>query len=101
MHEIKPVTLDTLKPGECGMIHGYSKARELHHRLKELGLVEGTRLRVRRCAPWGDPMELSVRGYHLSIRKEDAHCILVIKTEDGCGCGHGHRHRNGRGHERS
>ncbi len=96
MQEIIPVTLDTLLPGESGIIHGYAGARELHHRLKELGFVEGTRVRVRRCAPWGDPMELVIRGYHLSIRKEDAKCILVLKEKTAC---HGPqcrcRHRHG------
>jgi len=94
------VTLDVLLPGEGGIIEGYSESKELHHRLKELGLVEGTRVRVRRCAPWGDPMELSVRGYHLSIRKEDAKCIRVRRDEDApasrqCGCGKKHRYRGG------
>jgi hypothetical protein len=55
-------------------------------------------VRVRRCAPLGDPMELSIRGYHLSIRKQDARGILVEKdkTLEGLGscCGRGrHRHR--------
>lgn len=80
MPEVKIVTLDTLLPGEGGIIRGYAKARDLHQRLKELGLVEGTMVRVRRFAPWGDPMELSIRGYHLSIRKEDAGHILVEVT---------------------
>jgi ferrous iron transport protein A len=101
MPEMNIVTLDLLLPGEGGTIRGYSKAQDLHHRLKELGLVAGTRLRVRRCAPLGDPMELSIRGYHLSIRKQDARNILVEKdAEPSCGpgsCGGRgrHRHRGG------
>ncbi|MFH0984912.1 MAG: FeoA family protein [Candidatus Omnitrophota bacterium] len=95
------VTLDRLLPGEAGTIQGYAGVEDLHHRLKELGLVAGTRVRVRRCAPLGDPMELSIRGYHLSIRKQDARGILIRKDEGSscvpgaCG-GHGrHRHRGG------
>ena len=84
MPEMKFITLDKLLPGEGGVIRGYSDAQELHYRLKELGLVEGTRVRVRRCAPLGDPMELSIRGYHLSIRKQDARSILVEKDEGFC-----------------
>ena len=96
MPEMKAVTLDTLLPGEGGFIRGYSEAKELHHRLKELGLVGGTMVRVRRCAPLGDPMELSIRGYHLSIRKEDARHILVLKDEQGpCGRGRGCGCRDG------
>ena len=91
------VTLDKLRPGEAGAIREYTKAEDLHHRLKELGLVVGTQVRVRCCAPLGDPMELSVRGYHLSIRKQDAAHILV-ERQDGlcgqnCGCGRQERHR--------
>lgn len=94
MPEIEPITLDQLRPGESGIILGYSEAQALHYRLKELGLVEGTRIKVRRCAPLGDPMEFVVRGYHLSIRKEDARCVLVQKEEGtDCGCGHRHRRR--------
>lgn len=96
MPEMKCITLDRLLPGEGGTIRGYSEAQDLHHRLKELGLVEGTHVRVRRCAPLGDPMELSIRGYHLSIRKQDAKSILVEKDEECCGldpCGNRRRHR--------
>jgi len=100
MPEINIIPLDRLLPGEGGIVRGYSEAQELHYRLKELGLVAGTRVRVRRCAPLGDPMELSIRGYHLSIRKQDARSILVEKDEGSCGpgpCGHRGRHRHGGG----
>jgi Fe2+ transport system protein FeoA len=76
---MKIMTLDRLLPGEGGFVRGYAEAQDLHYRLKELGLVEGTRVRVRRCAPLGDPMELSIRGYHLSIRRQDAAKILVSR----------------------
>lgn len=93
MSEMNIVPLDKLLPGEGGFINAYSEPKDLHHRLKELGLVKGTRVRVRRCAPLGDPMELSIRGYHLSIRREDAKHILIVKDgEELRGC------RNERGH---
>ncbi|HOW87631.1 MAG TPA: FeoA family protein [Candidatus Omnitrophota bacterium] len=96
MPTLTPVTLDQLLPGESGVILGYAKAQALHHRLKELGLVEGTRIKVKRCAPLGDPMEFVIRGYHLSIRKEDARCVLIQKDEDAdYSCGRRHRHRSG------
>ena len=97
MPEVNKVTLDRLLPGEAGIVAGYSEAQDLHHRLKELGLVAGTRVRVRRCAPLGDPMELSIRGYHLSIRKQDAKTILVEKDANACvrgACQGGRRHRH-------
>lgn len=95
MSEIKPVTLDQLLPGESGVIQGYAQPHEIHHRLKELGLVHGTRVRVRRCAPLCDPMEIAVRGYHLSLRKQDARYILVKKDDPQGGfCRGGLRHRH-------
>lgn len=79
MPEIENTPLDQLKAGESGIIRRYEKAEDLHHRLKELGLVQGTKITVKRFAPFGDPMEILVRGYKLSIRKQDAAKILVEK----------------------
>ena len=75
------VPLDRLTAGESGMIEAYKGQQDLHQRLKELGLVKGTLVTVKRFAPLGDPMEIMVRGYHLSIRKQDAATILVSKCE--------------------
>jgi len=77
MPEIAPVTLDQLKAGERGIIRGYYGEEDLHYRLKELGLVTGTQILVKRFAPLGDPMEIVLRGYSLSIRKQDASKILM------------------------
>jgi ferrous iron transport protein A len=75
------ITLDRLSVGESGVIEAYKGQQDLHQRLKELGLVRGTFISVKRLAPLGDPMEILVRGYHLSIRKQDAATILVSKCE--------------------
>lgn len=61
------------------MIHAYKSRGDVQHRLRELGLVRGTVILVKRFAPLGDPMEICVRGYNLSLRKEDAAQILVRK----------------------
>ena len=82
MPEMKPRTLDQLKAGERGLILGYQGEEDLHYRLKELGLVAGTRILVKRFAPMGDPMEIVLRGYSLSIRKQDATKILVSKESE-------------------
>ncbi len=74
---MKTVALDQLKTGERGVIQGYQSEEDLHYRLKELGLVTGTQILVKRFAPLGDPMEIVLRGYSLSIRKQDAAKILV------------------------
>lgn len=59
------------------------KVKKLHaegamkRRLMDMGITRGTEIRVRKLAPLGDPMELSLRGYELSLRKEDAANIEV------------------------
>lgn len=80
MSEEKILTLDQLAEGEKGVIEGYRAAEELHLRLKELGLVNGTRIQVKRFAPLGDPIEILVRGYKLSLRKQDAAKICVKRV---------------------
>lgn len=49
----------------------------LKRRIMDMGLVKGTEIYVRKVAPLGDPIELSVRGYELSVRKGDAELIEV------------------------
>jgi len=46
-------------------------------RFKEMGLLAGTRVTLVRCAPLGDPIEIKVRGYHLSLRKSEAAHVIV------------------------
>ena len=46
-------------------------------RIMDMGLTKGTSLYVRKVAPLGDPVELTVRGYELSVRKNDAECVTV------------------------
>ena len=49
----------------------------LRRRIMDMGLTKGTEIHVRKVAPLGDPMELTVRGYELSVRKSDAELIEV------------------------
>ncbi|MEX0748157.1 MAG: FeoA family protein [Rhodothermales bacterium] len=69
-------TLRDLKPGEHGTISGFT-SDDLPNRLLEMGLLPGTMVEVVRLAPFGDPIDLKVRGYHLSIRKHEADLIEV------------------------
>lgn len=78
---MKIMTLDQLKAGEKGTILGYEGEEDLHYRLKELGLIRGTEIFVKRFAPLGDPMEIILRGYSLSLRRQDASKILVRKEK--------------------
>jgi len=75
------VPLSELKVGESGIIESYKTNGSIYFRLRELGLVRGTRVHVKRLAPFRDPVELVVRGYSLSLRKEDASHIFVKKTQ--------------------
>ncbi|MCR5085209.1 MAG: ferrous iron transport protein A [Succinivibrionaceae bacterium] len=71
-------TLDTLEPGREATISAINgQGTSLRRRLLDMGLTPSTRVKVIKVAPLGDPMELDVRGYMLTIRKEDARLIEV------------------------
>ena len=72
-------TLDSLVPGESGIIVSVGGSGALRHRLLDMWLTPRTAVRVERIAPMGDPMELYLRGYRLTLRKEDASKIEVEK----------------------
>ena len=72
-----PRPLDELNPGESGTIQRLNGAAEVRHRLQEMGLTRGTSVRLVRVAPWGDPIELQVRGYRLSLRRSEAASVLI------------------------
>lgn len=77
---MQTLPLSDLRPCQSGVVEGYDIDNATTERLRELGLVRGTLVSVTRLAPLGDPMELSVRGYALSIRLEDASRIRVRRT---------------------
>ena len=68
-------TLDTLTSGARGTISGYDGDPPM--RLLEMGLVPGTPVEVVRLAPLGDPMDVRVRGFHLSVRKAEASRVVI------------------------
>ena len=70
------MTLKELKPGERGTIIGFAMQAP-PARLMEMGMLPGAVVDVVRLAPLGDPMHLKVRGFRLSIRKEEAALIRV------------------------
>ena len=70
-------TLKELKVGQTATVvrlHGEGPVRR---RIMDMGLTKGTQVYVRKVAPLGDPMELTVRGYELSVRKGDAELIEI------------------------
>lgn len=71
------MTLDKLPLGQEAVITAVGGEGALRCRLLDMGLIPKTRVRVEKVAPLGDPLELRVRGYSLSMRKEDAGKIEV------------------------
>ncbi len=69
-------TLRDLQAGERGRVVGYV-TDHLPSRILEMGLLPDTVVELVRLAPLGDPIDLKVRGFHLSIRKHEAELILV------------------------
>ncbi len=76
------VRLSELEPGEKACIVRVGGRCEVRRRFLEMGLVRGEEVVVERVAPLGDPVEFLVKGYHLSLRKEEARHIEV--TRQGC-----------------
>lgn len=73
------MALGKLVPGESGTVVRVGCARPVTRRLLEMGLLPGTRVEVVRVAPFGDPIELTLRGYALSIRRAEAMQIEVSR----------------------
>lgn len=72
------MTLSELKTGQIAEITGYTLGNSLYRaKLLALGLTRGVQVRIVNVAPLGDPFELAVRGYHLSLRKDEAKVIKV------------------------
>jgi Fe2+ transport system protein FeoA len=78
------VKLRDLEPGMCGTIQRLSCRGHLRRRLMDMGVVAGTRFEVERVAPLGDPVELRIKGFHLTLRKQEAGDIWVeVEEIDG------------------
>lgn len=74
------MTLADLKSGEMAEITGYTLGNAAYRaKLLALGLTHGTQLKIVNVAPLGDPFELAVRGYHLSLRRDEVGVIKVKK----------------------
>lgn len=84
------MTLDKIKPGDGGIIVAIGGEGALRRRLLDMGLTPKTHVSVRKVAPMGDPMELCLRGYMLSIRLADAAKIEMMEVDheqcSSCSC---------------
>lgn len=69
------MTLRDLKPGQQGVVTAIRTAGSMKRRIMDMGITPGVEIRVIKAAPLGDPVEVHVRGYELSLRKEEAQQI--------------------------
>lgn len=75
------IKLSDLAIGASAVVREYPKTGAAFLRLREMGLLTGTRVTLVRTAPLGDPLEIKVRGYHLTLRKAEADHVLVEPAE--------------------
>lgn len=75
------MTLNELKTGQSAVIKSVGGDGALRCRLLDMGLIPKTKVMIRKVAPMGDPIELFLRGYELTIRLEDAEKITVVPNE--------------------
>ena len=72
--------LSELAVGATGIVRDFPKTGATFVRLREMGLLPGTRVTLVRTAPLGDPLEIKLRGYHLSLRKSEAEHVVIEAT---------------------
>jgi Fe2+ transport system protein FeoA len=72
-------TLANFAVGQKGRVAGFDLPAEPRQRLLEMGVTVGTTFEVIRFAPLGDPIDIKVRGYHLSLRKHEAAGVFVTR----------------------
>ena len=74
--------LSEMKEGQTGIIVHVTGNGLLRRRILEMGLTKGTKIHVEKYAPLKDPIELIVKGYHISLRVEEASKITVDKLQE-------------------
>jgi ferrous iron transport protein A len=75
-------TLKDVKVGGKARVIKINGEGAVRRRIMDMGITKNVEIFVRKMAPFGDPMELNLRGYELTLRKEDASMIEVEETED-------------------
>ncbi len=74
-------TLDEFKVGETGLIKKVEGEGRLRRRLFDMGVTPGATVYLRKKAPLGDPLEITLRGYELTLRKSEA-CLVVLEVKE-------------------
>ncbi|MBQ4598676.1 MAG: ferrous iron transport protein A [Clostridia bacterium] len=76
------MTLNDLKVGESGVIRAVGGEGALRLRLLDMGLIPRTEVVLQKVAPLGDPIQIQIRGYELTLRREDAQKIELVSGEE-------------------
>ena len=71
------MTLGDAKVGSTVVVTKIEGDSAYNRRIMDMGITKGSELYIRKVAPLGDPVEITVRGYELSVRKDDAQCVQV------------------------
>ena len=74
--------LDEFKIGETGLIKMVEGEGRIRRRLFDMGVTPGATVYLRKKAPLGDPLEVTIRGYELTLRKNEAHLVILEVKED-------------------
>lgn len=70
-------TLEEFSVGETGVIKNVSGEGKIRRRLFDMGVTPGAEVLLRKKAPLGDPLEVTIRGYELTLRKSEAACVTM------------------------
>ena len=71
------MTLKDLKPGQSGVVESIGQKGPIRRRLMDMGVTPGVKVEVIKVAPLVDPIEINIRGYELSLRKDEAQNIVL------------------------
>ena len=71
-------TLRSVKVGQTAVVRRLTGEGAVRRRLMDMGITKGAEIHVRKVAPLGDPIEVTVRGFELSLRKDEAENVLVL-----------------------
>ena len=69
--------LDEFKIGETGLVKTVNGEGRFRRRLLDMGVTPGTKIYLRKKAPLGDPLEITLRGYELTLRKDEAQLVIL------------------------
>lgn len=75
-------TLDQFAIGEHGVVRTVSGEGKIKRRLFDMGITPGAEILLRKRAPLGDPVEITVRGYELTLRLSEAQCVTMLTQDD-------------------